>query len=79
MAVKRKTIRKAAKTALAKYQSMRDFAVTAEPSGKTSGAKPSQRLRYVIQKHAATDKSSAGTTNLGALLKAKLDVANTQQ
>jgi small subunit ribosomal protein S1 len=31
-----------------------------------------------IQKH-ATDKSSAGTTNLGALLKAKLDVANTQQ
>ena len=31
-----------------------------------------------IQKHAA-DKGSAGTTNLGALLKAKLDVANTQQ
>jgi small subunit ribosomal protein S1 len=31
-----------------------------------------------LQKHAA-DKSSAGTTNLGALLKAKLDVANTQQ
>jgi small subunit ribosomal protein S1 len=31
-----------------------------------------------IQKHAA-DKSSAGTTNLGALLKAKLDVANNQQ
>jgi small subunit ribosomal protein S1 len=31
-----------------------------------------------IQKHAA-DKGSAGTTNLGALLKAKLDTANTQQ
>ena len=31
-----------------------------------------------MQKH-ATDKSSAGTTNLGALLKAKLDVANSQQ
>jgi small subunit ribosomal protein S1 len=31
-----------------------------------------------IQKH-ATDKGSAGTTNLGALLKAKLDVANTEQ
>src|SRR3954463_9210831 len=31
-----------------------------------------------IQKH-ATDKSSAGTTNLGALLKAKLDTANSQQ
>jgi len=31
-----------------------------------------------MQKH-ASDKGSAGTTNLGALLKAKLDVANTQQ
>jgi len=31
-----------------------------------------------MQKHAA-DKGSAGTTNLGALLKAKLDTANTQQ
>src|SRR5688572_18946801 len=31
-----------------------------------------------LQKH-ASDKGSAGTTNLGALLKAKLDVANTQQ
>ena len=31
-----------------------------------------------MQKHAA-DKSSAGTTNLGALLKAKLDTANTQE
>jgi small subunit ribosomal protein S1 len=31
-----------------------------------------------IQKHAA-DKSSAGTTNLGALLKAKLDTANTER
>jgi bifunctional non-homologous end joining protein LigD len=50
MAAKRKT----AKKALAKYQSMRDFAVTAEPSGKTGGAGPSHRLRYVIQKHAAT-------------------------
>jgi small subunit ribosomal protein S1 len=31
-----------------------------------------------MQKH-ASDKGSAGTTNLGALLKAKLDVANTQE
>ena len=31
-----------------------------------------------LQKHAA-DKASAGTTNLGALLKAKLDVANTER
>ncbi len=38
---------------LAKYQSMRDFSQTAEPSG----AKPvaaGKRLRFVIQKHAAT-------------------------
>ena len=54
MAVKRKTVKKTARKALAKYQSMRDFAVTAEPSGKTSGASPSPRLRYVIQKHAAS-------------------------
>jgi bifunctional non-homologous end joining protein LigD len=32
---------------------MRDFAVTAEPSDKDSVA-PSERLRFVIQKHAAT-------------------------
>jgi bifunctional non-homologous end joining protein LigD len=46
----------AAKTAakLKKYQSMRDFARTAEPSGKAAGVKPSPQLRYVIQKHAAT-------------------------
>ena len=44
----------AARKALKKYQSMRDFAVTAEPSGKTSGVKASGQLRYVIQKHAAT-------------------------
>ncbi|HYG27973.1 MAG TPA: DNA ligase D [Caulobacteraceae bacterium] len=38
---------------LKKYQSMRDFGVTAEPSGKTPAPK-SNRLRFVIQKHAAT-------------------------
>lgn len=38
---------------LAKYQSMRDFSKTAEPSGKEK-VQPSQRLRFVIQKHAAT-------------------------
>jgi bifunctional non-homologous end joining protein LigD len=38
---------------LAKYQSKRDFTKTAEPSGKAMTA-PSRRLRYVIQKHAAT-------------------------
>jgi bifunctional non-homologous end joining protein LigD len=43
----------AAKKALAKYQSMRDFKVTAEPSGAAPVA-AGKRLRYVIQKHAAT-------------------------
>jgi bifunctional non-homologous end joining protein LigD len=38
---------------LAKYQSMRDFGVTAEPSGKKPVA-GSKQLRFVIQKHAAT-------------------------
>lgn len=38
---------------LSKYRSMRDFSKTAEPSG-TLPVKPSKRLRYVIQKHAAT-------------------------
>jgi len=55
----RPAIRKAAKKAgkvaasLKKYQSMRDFGVTAEPSGKRAVA-PSGKLRFVIQKHAAT-------------------------
>ncbi len=38
---------------LAKYQSMRDFEATPEPSGRAPVAK-SDRLRFVIQKHAAT-------------------------
>jgi bifunctional non-homologous end joining protein LigD len=38
---------------LAKYQSMRDFTRTKEPSGKDKVAKADQ-LRFVIQKHAAT-------------------------
>ena len=39
--------------ALTKYQAMRDFDVTAEPSGKHPVA-PGKQLRFVIQKHAAT-------------------------
>ena len=35
------------------YRAKRDFAVTAEPSGETQ-VTPSDRLRFVIQKHAAT-------------------------
>jgi bifunctional non-homologous end joining protein LigD len=38
---------------LRKYQSMRDFAVTAEPSGRRAVA-AAKALRFVIQKHAAT-------------------------
>jgi bifunctional non-homologous end joining protein LigD len=59
MAAKKKTARKPAKkaaksaAALKKYQSMRDFSVTAEPSGARPVA-AGRRLRYVIQKHAAT-------------------------
>jgi bifunctional non-homologous end joining protein LigD len=49
---KRKTAKSSAR-ALEKYQSMRDFTLTAEPSGKRPVAK-GKRLRFVIQKHAAT-------------------------
>jgi len=42
-----------ADAALKKYRSMRDFKVTAEPSGKQP-VTPAKRPRYVIQKHAAT-------------------------
>ncbi|MBI1684097.1 DNA ligase D [Caulobacter hibisci] len=38
---------------LAKYQEMRDFSRTAEPAGNDK-VKPSQALRFVIQKHAAS-------------------------
>jgi bifunctional non-homologous end joining protein LigD len=41
-------------TKLAKYQEMRDFSQTAEPSGKDAGVVPSEALRFVIQKHAAS-------------------------
>jgi len=38
---------------LARYRAMRDFEKTAEPSGREKIA-PSNRLRFVVQKHAAT-------------------------
>ena len=55
MAAGKKAAKKpvAAQKSLKKYQSMRDFTVTAKPSGKTPVA-AGKRLRYVIQKHAAT-------------------------
>ena len=43
-----------AATKLAKYQSMRDFSRTAEPSGGNAKVVPSESLRFVIQKHAAS-------------------------
>jgi len=38
---------------LAKYRQKRDFTQTAEPSGQTK-VKPSEALRFVIQKHAGS-------------------------
>ena len=43
-----------AATKLAKYQGMRDFGQTAEPSGDDAQVVPSKALRFVIQKHAAS-------------------------
>jgi bifunctional non-homologous end joining protein LigD len=39
---------------LARYQSMRDFSITAEPSGKEKSSTPKGKLPFVIQKHAAS-------------------------
>jgi bifunctional non-homologous end joining protein LigD len=39
---------------LARYRSMRDFNVTAEPSGSAKSSKKSAALPFVIQKHAAS-------------------------
>src|SRR6201986_1091123 len=39
---------------LAKYQEMRDFSATAEPSGADAKVAPSKALRFVIQKQAAS-------------------------
>ncbi|MGC1302263.1 MAG: DNA ligase D [Caulobacteraceae bacterium] len=39
---------------LARYQQMRDFDQTAEPSGRNAKVVKSNQLRFVIQKHAAT-------------------------
>jgi bifunctional non-homologous end joining protein LigD len=45
--------RKATSDPLAEYQSKRDFTKTAEPSGKRAASRVG-KLRFVIQKHAAT-------------------------
>jgi len=39
---------------LTRYQQMRDFAQTAEPSGKGAKIAPAEQRRFVIQKHDAT-------------------------
>ena len=41
-------------TKLTKYQQMRDFSQTAEPSGEDARVVRSEALRFVIQKHAAS-------------------------
>ena len=43
----------AASTKLSRYEAKRDFSKTAEPRG-TAGIAPTDRRRFVIQKHAAT-------------------------
>jgi bifunctional non-homologous end joining protein LigD len=53
MARRKKASKKTARKALARYRAMRDFSKTAEPSGGENTA-ASPRLRYIIQKHAAT-------------------------
>ena len=52
MPAKKKSAKKSTPK-LAKYQAMRDFSQTAEPSGKSPVA-AGKALRFVIQKHAAT-------------------------
>lgn len=59
MAVKKSSSKSAAKEVdkqLARYRAMRDFAMTAEPSGagKAGGKAKEDALPFVIQKHAAT-------------------------
>ena len=39
---------------LARYREIRDFGATAEPSGQDTKVVPSEALRFVIQKHAAS-------------------------
>jgi bifunctional non-homologous end joining protein LigD len=39
---------------LTRYQEMRDFKQTSEPSGRNARVKKADQLRFVIQKHAAT-------------------------
>ena len=53
---------------LARYQEKRDFTLTAEPSGRLAVA-PSSRLRYVIQKHAASHLHYDLRLELGGVFK----------
>src|SRR5215218_5863207 len=56
MAVKASgTKKRSSRAQLAEYQRKRDFSRTKEPSGETTpSAAPAGRLRFVIQKHAAS-------------------------
>jgi bifunctional non-homologous end joining protein LigD len=39
---------------LSQYRAKRDFGKTAEPRGESAAIRPAPHLRYVIQKHAAS-------------------------
>jgi bifunctional non-homologous end joining protein LigD len=54
MATKKNTAANKIDTQLARYRSMRDFHVTAEPSGDKSAKTKKSELPFVIQKHAAS-------------------------
>src|SRR6266566_3421905 len=53
-AVKKTSAADAIDQQLARYRSMRDFNITAEPSGKSPKTSAQQELPFVIQKHAAS-------------------------
>jgi bifunctional non-homologous end joining protein LigD len=53
MATKKRTQSKKARP-LAEYKRKRDFTKTAEPAGKPAAARRAKKLRFVIQKHAAS-------------------------
>jgi bifunctional non-homologous end joining protein LigD len=60
---------------LGEYQAKRDFTKTTEPSGKTKVA-ASKRLRYVIQKHAASHLHYDFYLGLDGVFKSRADATD---